>query len=245
MLMPATKLAWKPRLIDQVPETLSPADGHVEVPVLGMSRTGSSKTGGSVDLTELNSHKNTMFDLTTHGGDRHLHYWNEALKAKYTARGKPYQVKEFNKLFKGYNSFYAVLRWRTMKLAAYLDPVNAWKITSLDRAKLIRRQALLGPYLSLLHMVMDLWMRGNWKDKQALRQGFLDHYKHVRAAVPEDRILEFRFEDGWEPLNSFLQKPIPTVVPYPYVNEGVGVVPLHAFLYWIRLTKALGRMATV
>lgn len=114
-----------------------------------------------------------------------------------------------------------------------------------DRVKLMRRQALLGPYWSLLHIVMGIWTGGNWKDQQALRRGFLDHYKHVRAAVPENRILEFRSEDGWEPICSFLQQPVPKDVPYPHVNEGVGVVQLHAFLYWIRLAKALGRMATV
>ena len=144
------------------------------------------------------------------------------------------------------STFYAVMRWRTMGLVAHLDPVNLWEITSLDRVKLMRRQALLGPYWSLLHIVMGIWTGGNWKDQQALRRGFLDHYKHVRAAVPENRIfLEFRSEDGWEPICSFLQKPVPKDVPYPHINEGVGVVQLHAFLYWMRLAKALGRMATV
>lgn len=89
---------------------------------------------------------------------------------------------------------------------------------------------------------MGVWTNGNWKDQQALRQGFLDHYAHVRAVVPKDRLLEFKSEDGWEPLCHFLQKPIPESTPYPHVNEGVGVVKLHAFLYWIRLVKALGRI---
>ncbi|KAL8853086.1 MAG: hypothetical protein Q9221_002117 [Calogaya cf. arnoldii] len=125
------------------------------------------------------------------------------------------------------STFYAVMRWRTMGLVAYLDP------------------AFLGPYWSLLHIVMSVWTGGNWKNQQALRQGFLNQYKHVRATVPENRILDFKSEDGWEPLCNFLQKPVPTDVPYPHVNEEVGVVQLHAFLYWIRLAKALGRMATV
>ena len=90
---------------------------------------------------------------------------------------------------------------------------------------------------------MNVWTGGNWKNQQALRQGFLDHYKHVRAVVPQDRILEFEPKDGWKPLCGFLQKPVTTDVPYPHVNEGAGVVQLHAFLYWIRLAKALGRMA--
>ena len=103
-------------------------------------------------------------------------------------------------------------------------------------------QYLLGPYWSLIHILMSVWTRGNWKDQQALRQGFYDHYAHVRAAVPKDRLLEFKSEDGWEPLCKFLQKPTPKNIPYPHLNDGNGVVKLHAFLYWIRLAKALGRI---
>ena len=48
--MPATEMASNSRLIDQVPETLNLPDGHVEVLVLGMSRTGNSKFKGPMDL---------------------------------------------------------------------------------------------------------------------------------------------------------------------------------------------------
>lgn len=50
--MPATEMASSPRLIDQVPEALSPPDGHVELLVLGMSRTGDTKSEGPVELSE-------------------------------------------------------------------------------------------------------------------------------------------------------------------------------------------------
>lgn len=40
----------------------------------------------------------------------------------------------------------------------------------------------------------------------------------------------------------FLQKPTPKDIPYPHLNDGNGVVKLHAFLYWIRLAKAVGRI---
>ena len=89
---------------------------------------------------------------------------------------------------------------------------------------------------------MSVWTNGNWKDQQALRQGFHTHYAHVRALVPKDRLLDFKSEDGWEPLCRFLQKQTPKDIPYPHVNDGNGVVKLHAFLYWIRLTKAVGRI---
>lgn len=49
--MPATEMASNCSLIDQVPETLNPPDGHVEVLVLGMSRTGNPKLKGPMDLS--------------------------------------------------------------------------------------------------------------------------------------------------------------------------------------------------
>lgn len=104
-----------------------------------------------------------------------------------------------------------------------------------------RYQRLIGPYWSLLHIIMSQWTNGDWRNQQALRQGFLDHYKHVRAVVPEERLLEFRSEDGWEPLCRFLDERVPENSPYPHVNDGDGVVRLHEFLYWIRLVKALAR----
>lgn len=60
--------------------------------------------------------------------------------------------------------------------------------------------------------------------------------------MPKSRLLEFKSEDGWKPLCEFLGKPIPKGEPYPRLNDGDGVVKLHAFLYWIRLVKALGKI---
>lgn len=40
----------------------------------------------------------------------------------------------------------------------------------------------------------------------------------VKATIPADRLLEFRVEEGWEPLCKFLGKPIPNK-PFPRVNE--------------------------
>lgn len=44
------------------------------------------------------------------------------------------------------------------------------------------------------------------------------HYAEIRAAVPKERLLKFRLEDGWEPLCEFLDKEIPGV-PFPTKNK--------------------------
>lgn len=128
-----------------------------------------------------------------------------------------------------------------MGLLARMDPVRAMKSFPHCCALTLICQRLIGPYWSLLHIIMSQWTNGDWRNQQALRQGFLEHYKHVRAVVPKERLLEFKSEDGWEPLCQFLDVQVPENTPYPHVNDGDGVVTLHKFLYWIRLVKALAR----
>lgn len=47
---------------------------------------------------------------------------------------------------------------------------------------------------------------------------FKQHNEEVKAHVPEDRLLIFRPEQGWEPLCEFLGVPVPEV-PYPKKNQ--------------------------
>lgn len=47
------------------------------------------------------------------------------------------------------------------------------------------------------------------------------HRKHsakVRSMVPADQLLEFKPEDGWEPLGQFFDVPVPDV-PFPHIND--------------------------
>lgn len=44
------------------------------------------------------------------------------------------------------------------------------------------------------------------------------HYAEIRAAVPQERLLEYRLGSGWEPLCDFLGKKVPDV-PFPHQNE--------------------------
>ena len=47
------------------------------------------------------------------------------------------------------------------------------------------------------------------------------HVKDVRSFCPPKKLLEFSFNDGWEPLCKFLNVPIPDE-PYPYLNDTVA-----------------------
>ncbi|KAJ6537629.1 hypothetical protein B0H19DRAFT_1382382 [Mycena capillaripes] len=47
---------------------------------------------------------------------------------------------------------------------------------------------------------------------------YVAYYDEVRRMVPEERLLEYRVGEGWEPLCKFLGKPIPEE-PFPKTND--------------------------
>lgn len=50
---------------------------------------------------------------------------------------------------------------------------------------------------------------------------YREHCAMIRGLVPKDRLLEWRIEDGWEPLCKFLGKDIPNE-PFPRANDATG-----------------------
>ena len=81
------------------------------------------------------------------------------------------------------------------------------------------------------------------------------HYEHVRKITPKANLLEYELGSGWEPLCTFLGKPIPDV-PFPRVNESkameekiAGVVAQgqrsigkHAAMYIVPLLVVVGSL---
>ena len=50
------------------------------------------------------------------------------------------------------------------------------------------------------------------------KKAFEEHYDLVRRVVPEDNLLEWKPQDGWEPLCKFLGRPFPST-PFPKAND--------------------------
>jgi hypothetical protein len=86
-------------------------------------------------------------------------------------------------------------------------------------------------YINCMRMITNIMTNNDPNNKAKIRQAYIDHYAHVRAVVPKDNLLEFRSEDGWEPLCKFLGKPVPEG-SYPHVNDAKALVKLHHFLWW-------------
>ena len=45
-----------------------------------------------------------------------------------------------------------------------------------------------------------------------------EHYAEIRRIIPKERLLEYELGSGWEPLCTFLGKPVPDR-PFPRINE--------------------------
>lgn len=61
---------------------------------------------------------------------------------------------------------------------------------------------------------------GGRLEKENCIEVYKRHNEEVRAAVPQERLLEFDVQQGWAPLCRFLQVPVPAK-PFPYLNAGI------------------------
>lgn len=57
-----------------------------------------------------------------------------------------------------------------------------------------------------------------WDDPELLMRSYDRHVERVREAVPPDRLVEWRAEDGWEPICAALGVPVPEQ-PFPWRNR--------------------------
>ena len=61
------------------------------------------------------------------------------------------------------------------------------------------------------------------EDKAHAVEVFKNHIEEVKRSVPKERLLIFEARQGWEPLCSFLNVPVPIDKPYPHKNKGAWV----------------------
>jgi hypothetical protein len=72
------------------------------------------------------------------------------------------------------------------------------------------------------------------------KQQFIEHYAHVRRAVPKENLLEFRVEEGWGPLCEFLGQRVPEE-DFPNINDGKEYVKIHKFIWWRTMAYAFAK----
>ncbi|KAL7943897.1 hypothetical protein V8C42DRAFT_358629 [Trichoderma barbatum] len=70
------------------------------------------------------------------------------------------------------------------------------------------------------------------------RAVYEEHYAAVRKIVPPENLLEFKLEDGWAPLCTFLGKEIPDA-PFPRVNDRKNMLSMVNMLCFILSMKSI------
>jgi hypothetical protein len=57
-------------------------------------------------------------------------------------------------------------------------------------------------------------------DEAGLMRAFIAHNEAVKATIPAKQLLLYQVKDGWEPLCTFLDAPMPSE-PFPRTNDRI------------------------
>ncbi|KAI0808746.1 P-loop containing nucleoside triphosphate hydrolase protein [Xylaria sp. FL0064] len=167
--------------------------------------------------------------------------WMDALRAKYDGVGE-FTRKDWDKLLGGSQ---AVCDWPACAFAkelieAYPEAkvvmttreVNSWhastmktvywRVTDPELRWLSNFSWAAKMYYPMLKKFFDTFFEGDFPNRG--KDVFTKHYAEVKKMVPPERLLEYRVQDGWEPLCKFLDCPVPKDVPFPNVNDNSDFV---------------------
>ncbi len=76
---------------------------------------------------------------------------------------------------------------------------------------------LFGPLFDMTQALLTRRFTPDWREEEAAKAAFDAHGAAVRAAIPAERLVEWRPGDGWEPLCTALGIDLPSE-PFPHVN---------------------------
>lgn len=212
----------------------------MEVLALGYSRTGTLSMHKA--LTTLGYPCYHFSSIL--GNVRDADTWNRLFDAKYEGKGLPLTKSDFDgmlghcgavtdspaqlfstELIEFYPDAKVVLVEREIEswtkswhifLGNAFDPTIRW-LGRLD-------PYWLGRITSVGSVALDKQVGGAQTlaaGKARSRDEYMKHYALVRSLVGEGRLLEFRLQDGWEPLCEFLGKPVPAE-KFPHLNDSVA-----------------------
>lgn len=97
------------------------------------------------------------------------------------------------------------------------------------------------PFVSLQMLMAPVFFGPKGLEEKNAKAVYKEKYTETRRLVPESRRLEYKLEEGWEPLCKFLGKEMPKE-PFPRINEGKHWVERARIMRWLavkRVTKKL------
>lgn len=74
--------------------------------------------------------------------------------------------------------------------------------------------------LAMDRIVFKGLFEGRFTDKQHTLAVYQRHYDEVMQTVPPQQLLVYSIKEGWEPLCTFLNVPVPKDEPFPHANIG-------------------------
>jgi hypothetical protein len=251
------------RLIDSHPGVRT---RPMQVLVLGASRTGTMSILTALEKLGYNPYhmakamKAPKLSFSLWVEALRAKFYPETLKP--AVKKTPWGVEEFDKVLGDFDGVSDVpsICFAEELIAAYPDAkvvlntrdVDAW-LRSMDSTagRVLRWRgwatlakwdpALVGPWWEHGQLVCPTVFGtvSDYSQHGPARAAFHAHYARVRAAVEgqEERLLEYRVQDGWGPLCEFLGREVPEG-EFPRVNDSKEFVRVHGFMWWL----GVGRM---
>lgn len=159
-----------------------------------------------------------MAELLRRPGD--LPHWSSAVRG---------EMPDWHALFEGYE---AAVDWPVagfwqelseafpdaLVILSTRDPERWWESASQTIFQPHDAPPEIGPeWREMVDTLLDTRFTPERQDRAASIAAFERHYAEVRDAVPAQRLLEWTASDGWEPLCTALDLPVPEA-PFPHAN---------------------------
>jgi hypothetical protein len=190
----------------------------LEVIGAGFGRTGTMSLKAALEMLGFAPCYH-MIECFPRGPD-HYRLWEQALA------GNP----DWDAIFSGFRATvdfpactsYAALaeHYPNAKVLLSVRDANKWVQSTQDTIFSPRwieflQTSIAGPYMKA---TIDDYFDGRMHDRDFLAERFEQHVEAVRAAIPPERLLVYQVTEGWEPLCSFLDVPVPAE-PFPHIND--------------------------
>ncbi|KAH6673389.1 hypothetical protein B0J14DRAFT_700398 [Halenospora varia] len=213
----------------------------MKVLILGLGRTGTACTNPrGNEPTRLRRH--LPHDVRLYRKPPDCLLWHDALAAKYLGTGPKFTRADWDALL---GDCQAVCDWPAIAFAKELieaypeakvvltnrdvDSWHAstmktvyWRVQDWELRWLSKVSWAAGMYYPMLKLFFDGFFEGDFPNRG--KAIFQKHYAEVRALVRKENLLEFRVQDGWEPLCEFLGERVPQGGKFPNVNDSGNFV---------------------
>lgn len=241
------------RLIDSHPGTRTIP---MKVLVLGLSRTGTMSIFAGLEQLGFNVYHMVK---AIQSPKTNLDLWREAIDAKFYGKGKKWGREEFDKLLGNYDGVADVpcATFAEELIEAYPEAkvvlnhrdVDQWLVSVDGTAGAVFRwhgweflsgwdPALAQPFWRFANSVMPATYGTlhDFSPESPARKLFHEHYERVKKFTPPERLLEYRVQQGWEPLCKFLDIPVPEG-DFPRINDKKQFIVQHKILWYMALGK--------